>query len=32
MGCAMASNARNDYLVCRYSPAGNIVGRDPLKG
>ena len=32
VGCALASNARDDYLVCRYSPAGNIVGRDPLKG
>ncbi len=31
-GCAMASNARDDYLVCRYLPAGNVVGRDPLKG
>jgi uncharacterized protein YkwD len=27
VGCAVASNARNDYLVCRYSPAGNIDGR-----
>jgi hypothetical protein len=26
VGCAMASNARDDYLVCRYSPAGNVVG------
>ena len=26
VGCAVASNARNDYLVCRYSPAGNIDG------
>ena len=32
VGCALASNARDDFLVCRYSPAGNIVGRDPLKG
>ena len=32
VGCAVASNARDDFLVCRYSPAGNIVGRDPLKG
>jgi cysteine-rich secretory family protein len=29
-GCALASNAGNDYLVCRYSPAGNVVGEDPL--
>jgi hypothetical protein len=25
-GCAVASNRANDYLVCRYLPAGNIVG------
>lgn len=29
MGCAMASSARDDYLVCRYSPAGNVVGQMP---
>jgi hypothetical protein len=27
VGCALASNGRTDYLVCRYSPAGNIDGR-----
>ena len=27
VGCALASNARIDYLVCRYSPAGNVDGR-----
>ena len=26
VGCATASNRSNDYLVCRYLPAGNIVG------
>ena len=26
VGCAMASNRRDDFLVCRYSPAGNVVG------
>ena len=26
VGCATASNRANDYLVCRYFPAGNIVG------
>ena len=26
VGCAMASNKTDDYLVCRYSPPGNIVG------
>lgn len=30
VGCAVASNKQDDYLVCRYSPGGNIVGRDPL--
>jgi len=28
-GCALASNDTDDYLVCRYSPAGNVYGRDP---
>jgi hypothetical protein len=26
VGCALRSSARYDYLVCRYGPAGNIVG------
>jgi hypothetical protein len=26
VGCATASNRANDYLVCRYMPAGNVVG------
>jgi hypothetical protein len=26
MGCALASNRESDVLVCRYSPAGNVVG------
>lgn len=26
VGCAIVSNSRDDFLVCRYSPAGNIVG------
>jgi hypothetical protein len=26
LGCAVRSSARADYLVCRYSPAGNVVG------
>ena len=26
VGCAMASNASDDYLVCRYFPAGNYFG------
>lgn len=28
VGCALASNMRTDYLVCRYSPKGNIDGRN----
>lgn len=27
VGCALASNPRTDYLVCRYSPKGNVEGR-----
>ena len=27
VGCVLASNARTDYLVCRYAPAGNIDNR-----
>ena len=27
LGCAVASSRDYDYLVCRYSPAGNVVGR-----
>lgn len=27
VGCALASTPRADYLVCRYSGAGNIDGR-----
>ena len=26
VGCAEASNRTDDYVVCRYLPAGNIVG------
>jgi uncharacterized protein YkwD len=29
VGCALVSNGKNDYLVCRYSPAGNEVGQKP---
>lgn len=27
VGCGFASNRRSDYLVCRYTPAGNYVGQ-----
>lgn len=30
MGCAVASSATDDYLVCRYIPAGNVMGAGPL--
>jgi len=30
VGCALVGNSRNDYLVCRYSPAGNIIGQKPF--
>lgn len=32
VGCAMADNGRDEYLVCRYSPPGNVYGRDPMGG
>jgi hypothetical protein len=28
-GCAMAHNASDEYLVCRYTPPGNVVGEVP---
>ncbi|MEO5774893.1 MAG: CAP domain-containing protein [Sphingomicrobium sp.] len=27
VGCSVRSSARNDYLVCRYSVAGNVIGQ-----
>jgi hypothetical protein len=29
VGCALVSNGKMDYLVCRYSPPGNIIGEKP---
>jgi hypothetical protein len=29
VGCALATNGKTDYLVCRYSPAGNMTGQKP---
>ncbi len=26
VGCALAGNPRDEYMVCRYYPAGNILG------
>ena len=30
VGCAVASNAAADYLVCRYASPGNVVGERAL--
>ncbi len=30
VGCGFASGRRDDYLVCRYTPAGNVVGERAL--
>lgn len=29
VGCAMASNRKEDYLVCRYAAPGNWMGENP---
>ncbi len=29
-GCAMAAGTRDEFLVCRYLPAGNLVGQRAL--
>lgn len=29
VGCAIASNAEDDYLVCRYAASGNVMGELP---
>ena len=29
IGCALASDAIQDYLVCRYNPSGNFYGQTP---
>jgi hypothetical protein len=29
VGCALVGNGKNDYFVCRYSAAGNIIGQKP---
>ncbi len=31
VGCAVATGIEDDVLVCRYGPAGNIMGHDPQK-
>lgn len=30
VGCAVARNAQDDFLVCRYWPAGNWMGETPF--
>jgi len=30
LGCAIAANAEDEVLVCRYFPAGNVMGEDML--
>ncbi|MDB5690620.1 MAG: serine protease [Sphingomonas bacterium] len=30
LGCGIAGNGQDEYLVCRYWPAGNVFGRDPF--
>ena len=32
LGCAIASSATEDLLVCRYDPPGNVMGRNALTG
>ncbi len=29
VGCAIAINVQFDFLVCRYAPQGNFIGRSP---
>jgi len=29
VGCALVSNGKTDFLVCRYSAPGNVVGQKP---
>ena len=30
VGCALARGAKEDFLVCRYSEAGNVLGQRPV--
>ncbi len=32
VGCGVASNDDDDYLVCRYSPPGNVYGQSATEG
>ncbi|KQS04196.1 hypothetical protein ASG11_07975 [Sphingomonas sp. Leaf357] len=31
LGCAIASNRANDFLVCRYAAPGNVMGEVPFE-
>ena len=31
VGCGLAANPENEVLVCRYFPAGNVMGERPLE-
>ena len=31
VGCALASNGKMEYLVCRYLPQGNYTGQKPYR-
>ena len=31
VGCALVSNGKMDYLVCRYLPQGNYIGQKPYR-
>ncbi|HEU4969807.1 CAP domain-containing protein [Sphingomonas sp.] len=30
VGCAIADNGREEFLVCRYARAGNVIGERPI--
>ena len=32
VGCAMGRNREDEFLVCRYSPPGNVLGESPYAG
>lgn len=32
VGCAIAENRQDEYLVCRYASPGNVYGDNPLGG
>lgn len=32
VGCAVSRNRSDEFLVCRYDPAGNVMGESPFMG